>query len=119
MAQDNRVNAYVERINKITNTVKQDNKMDDEKESMNTDLKDQVRTLIDDLATEMEGIPEYVSDKYGVGHVENEDFFEEVSDEDANEAYEAYDYFTDAASDTSAIRAWYKQAIEVLNSFPF
>jgi len=116
MAQDNRVNAYVERINKITNTVKQDNKMDDQSIQ---DFKDQVRTLIDDLATEMEGIPEYVSDKYGVGHVENEDFFEEVSDEDANEAYEAYDYFTDAASDTSAIRAWYKQAIEVLNSFPF
>lgn len=116
MAQDNRVNAYVERINKITNTVKQDNKMDDQSIQ---DFKDQVRTLIDDLATEMEGIPEYVSDKYGVGHVENEDFFEEVSDEDANEAYEAYDYFTDAASDTSAIRTWYKQAIEVLNSFPF
>ena len=116
MAQDNRVNAYVERINKITNTVKQDNKMDDQSIQ---DFKDQVRTLIDDLATEMEGIPEFVSDKYGVGHVENEDFFEEVSDEDANEAYEAYDYFTDAASDTSAIRAWYKQAIEVLNSFPF
>lgn len=116
MAKDNRVNAYVERINKITNTVKQDNKMDDQSIQ---DFKDQVRTLIDDLATEMEGIPEYVSDKYGVGHVENEDFFEEVSDEDANEAYEAYDYFTDAASDTSAIRAWYKQAIEVLNSFPF
>lgn len=116
MAQDNRVNAYVERINKITDTVKQDNKMDDQSIQ---DFKDQVRTLIDDLATEMEGIPEYVSDKYGVGHVENEDFFEEVSDEDANEAYEAYDYFTDAASDTSAIRAWYKQAIEVLNSFPF
>lgn len=116
MAKDNRVNAYVERINKITDTVKQDNKMDDQSIQ---DFKDQVRTLIDDLATEMEGIPEYVSDKYGVGHVENEDFFEEVSDEDANEAYEAYDYFTDAASDTSAIRAWYKQAIEVLNSFPF
>lgn len=116
MAQDNRVDAYVERINKITDTVKQDNKMDDQSIQ---DFKDQVRTLIDDLATEMEGIPEYVSDKYGVGHVENEDFFEEVSDEDANEAYEAYDYFTDAASDTSAIRAWYKQAIEVLNSFPF
>lgn len=116
MAQDNRVNAYIERINKITDTVKQDNKMDDQSIQ---DFKDQVRTLIDDLATEMEGIPEYVSDKYGVGHVENEDFFEEVSDEDANEAYEAYDYFTDAASDTSAIRAWYKQAIEVLNSFPF
>lgn len=116
MAQDNRVNAYVERINKITDTVKQDNKMDDQSIQ---DFKDQVRTLIDDLATEMEGIPEYVSDKYGVGHVENEDFFEEVSDEDANEAYEAYDYFTDAASDTSAIRTWYKQAIEVLNSFPF
>lgn len=116
MAKDNRVNAYVERINKITNTVKQDNKMDDQSIQ---DFKDQVRTLIDDLATEMEGIPEYVSDKYGVGHVENEDFFEEVSDEDANEAYEAYDYFTDAASDTSAIRTWYKQAIEVLNSFPF
>lgn len=116
MAQDNRVNAYVERINKITDTVKQDNKMDDQSIQ---DFKDQVRTLIDDLATGMEGIPEYVSDKYGVGHVENEDFFEEVSDEDANEAYEAYDYFTDAASDTSAIRAWYKQAIEVLNSFPF
>lgn len=116
MAKDNRVNAYVERINKITDTVKQDNKMDDQSIQ---DFKDQVRTLIDDLATEMEGIPEYVSDKYGVGHVENEDFFEEVSDEDSNEAYEAYDYFTDAASDTSAIRAWYKQAIEVLNSFPF
>lgn len=116
MAQDNRVNAYVERINKITNTVKQDNKMDDQSIQ---DFKDQVRTLIDDLATEMEGIPESVSDKYGVGHVENEDFFDEVSDEDANEAYEAYDYFTDASSDTSAIRAWYKQAIEVLNSFPF
>lgn len=116
MAQDNRVNAYVERINKITDTVKQDNKMDDQSIQ---DFKDQVRTLIDDLATEMKGIPEYVSDKYGVGHVENEDFFEEVSDEDANEAYEAYDYFTDAASDTSAIRTWYKQAIEVLNSFPF
>ncbi len=116
MAQDNRVNAYVERITKITDTVKQDNKMDDQSIQ---DFKDQVRTLIDDLATEMEGIPEYVSDKYGVGHVENEDFFEQVSDEDANEAYEAYDYFTDAASDTSAIRAWYKQAIEVLNSFPF
>lgn len=116
MANDNRVDAYVERINKITNTVKQDNKMDDQSIQ---DFKDQVRTLIDDLATEMEGIPESVSDKYGVGHVENEDFFEEVSDEDANEAYEAYDYFTDAASDTSAIRAWYKQAIEVLNSFPF
>ena len=116
MAKDNRVDAYVERINKITNTVKQDNKMDDQSIQ---DFKDQVRTLIDDLATEMEGIPESVSDKYGVGHVENEDFFEEVSDEDANEAYEAYDYFTDAASDTSAIRAWYKQAIEVLNSFPF
>ena len=116
MAQDNRVNAYVERINKITDTVKQDNKMDDQSIQ---DFKDQVRTLIDDLATEMEGIPEFVSDKYGVGHVENEDFFEEVSDEDANEAYEAYDYFTDAASDTSAIRTWYKQAIEVLNSFPF
>ena len=116
MAKDNRVNAYIERINKITDTVKQDNKMDDQSIQ---DFKDQVRTLIDDLATEMEGIPEYVSDKYGVGHVENEDFFEEVSDEDANEAYEAYDYFTDAASDTSAIRAWYKQAIEVLNSFPF
>lgn len=116
MAKDNRVDAYVERINKITDTVKQDNKMDDQSIQ---DFKDQVRTLIDDLATEMEGIPEYVSDKYGVGHVENEDFFEEVSDEDANEAYEAYDYFTDAASDTSAIRAWYKQAIEVLNSFPF
>lgn len=116
MAHDNRVNAYVERINKITNTVKQDNKMDDQSIQ---DFKDQVRTLIDDLATEMEGIPEHVSDKYGVGHVENEDFFEEVSDEDANEAYEAYDYFTDAASDTSAIRTWYKQAIEVLNSFPF
>ena len=116
MANDSRVNAYVERINKITNTVKQDNKMDDQSIQ---DFKDQVRTLIDDLATEMEGIPKYVSDKYGVGHVENEDFFEEVSDEDANEAYEAYDYFTDAASDTSAIRAWYKQAIEVLNSFPF
>ena len=116
MAKDNRVDAYVERINKITDTVKQDNKMDDQSIQ---DFKDQVRTLIDDLATEMEGIPESVSDKYGVGHVENEDFFEEVSDEDANEAYEAYDYFTDAASDTSAIRAWYKQAIEVLNSFPF
>lgn len=116
MAKDNRVNAYVERINKITNTVKQDNKMDDQSIQ---DFKDQVRTLIDDLATEMEGIPEYVSDKYGVGHVENEDFFEEVSDEDANEAYEAYDYFMDASSDTSAIRTWYKQAIEVLNSFPF
>ena len=116
MAQDNRVNAYVERINKITDTVKQDNKMDDQSIQ---DFKDQVRTLIDDLTTEMEGIPEYVSDKYGVGHVENEDFFDEVSDEDANEAYEAYDYFTDAASDTSAIRTWYKQAIEVLNSFPF
>lgn len=116
MAKDNRVDAYVERINKITDTVKQDNKMDDQSIQ---DFKDQVRTLIDDLATEMEGIPEFVSDKYGVGHVENEDFFEEVSDEDANEAYEAYDYFTDAASDTSAIRAWYKQAIEVLNSFPF
>lgn len=116
MAQDNRVDAYVERINKITDTVKQDNKMDDQSIQ---DFKDQVRTLIDDLATEMKGIPEYVSDKYGVGHVENEDFFEEVSDEDANEAYEAYDYFTDAASDTSAIRTWYKQAIEVLNSFPF
>lgn len=116
MAQDNRVNAYVERINKITDTVKQDNKMDDQSIQ---DFKDQVRTLIDDLATEMEGIPEYVSDKYGVGHVENEDFFEEVSDEDANEAYEAYDHFTDASSDTSAIRTWYKQAIEVLNSFPF
>lgn len=116
MAKDNRVDAYVERINKITDTVKQDNKMDDQSIQ---DFKDQVRTLIDDLATEMEGIPEFVSDKYGVGHVENEDFFEEVSDKDANEAYEAYDYFTDAASDTSAIRAWYKQAIEVLNSFPF
>lgn len=116
MAKDNRVDAYVERINKITDTVKQDNKMDDQSIQ---DFKDQVRTLIDDLATEMEGIPESVSDKYGVGHVENEDFFEEVSDEDANEAYEAYDYFTDAASDTSAIRTWYKQAIEVLNSFPF
>ena len=116
MANDSRVNAYVERINKITNTVKQDNKMDDQSIQ---DFKDQVRTLIDDLATEMEGIPESVSDKYGVGHVENEDFFDEVSDEDANEAYEAYDYFTDASSDTSAIRTWYKQAIEVLNSFPF
>ena len=116
MAKDNRVNEYVERINKITNTVKQDNKMDDQSVQ---DFKDQVRTLIDDLTTEMESIPEYVSDKYGVGHVENEDFFDEVSDEDANEAYEAYDYFTDASSDTSAIRTWYKQAIEVLNSFPF
>ena len=116
MAKDNRVNAYVERINKITNTVKQDNKMDDQSIQ---DFKDQVRTLIDDLATEMEGIPESVSDKYGVGHVENEDFFDEVSDEDANEAYEAYDYFIDASSDTSAIRTWYKEVLEVLNSFPF
>ena len=116
MAKDSRVDAYVERINKITNRLKQDNKMDDQSVQ---DFKDQVRTLVDDLTTEMESIPESVSDEYGVGHIENEDFFEEVSDEDANEAYEAYDYFTDAASDTSAIRTWYKQAIEVLNSFPF
>lgn len=112
----NEIREYVDRVEKSTALLQEDNAYYDQQIR---DLKDNAHTFIDDIATVLEGLGEYAYEEYGIQNPEDTPGFNDVSDEEANEAYEAYDRFGTESDDREEIRKWLKEAKELMRSFPF